>query len=448
MTYPYLTTGNSDFLSGDTATGLFSLSKNDYVTDMMERLDYHERAPNVAHITTYPPRGCGIGTFARDLARALLIGGHVSRNHIVAIENRGVSEQYQYGTGVWFTMNQFNLKSYHTAASILNNSDVDVVSLQHEYGIFGGEWGEYAVDLCRSLNIPIVTTFHTVLPDPSDKARIVLSDIANMSHTVVVTIESARRLLEELYGVDGRKIRVIPHGAALPERGRVENAKKQLGLGNRTVLATYGLLNPGKGLEYAINALHSLLGKHKNLMLLIVGQTHPEVQRREREKYREKLTSLVEQLGLTDNVRFVNRYLRDDELSLYIQSTDIYLAPYLGQGQVSSGTITLALAHGKPVVSTPTIFAKEILSQDRGLFCRFADAKSIAECIDQILRNNRLRRRLERNALAFGKSVEWTTVAERYGRIFESITQGCSTSHSKSSSIGAVARQQAVSAAP
>jgi len=248
--------------------------------------------------------------------------------------------------------------------------------------------------------------------------------------------------------VEGRKIRVIPHGAALPERGRLENAKKQLGLGKKIVLATYGLLNPGKGLEYAINALNSLLGKHRNLMLLIVGQTHPEVQRREGEKYREKLTSLVEQLGLTDNVRFVNRYLRDDELSLYIQSTDIYLAPYLGQGQVSSGTITLALAHGKPVVSTPTIFAEEILSQDRGLFCRFADAKSIAECVDQILHNVRLRRRLERNALAFGKSVEWSTVAERYGKIFESITQGCSTSHSKSSSIGAVARQQVVSAAP
>jgi len=146
VTYPYLTTGNSDFLSGDIVTGLFSLSRNDYVTDMMERLDYHERAPNVAHITTYPPRGCGIGTFARDLARALLMGGHVSRNHIVAIENREVSEQYQYNTDVWFTMNQFNLKSYHTAASILNNSDVDVVSLQHEYGIFGGDWGEYAVD--------------------------------------------------------------------------------------------------------------------------------------------------------------------------------------------------------------------------------------------------------------------------------------------------------------
>lgn len=347
--------------------------------------------------------------------------GHANRNVIVAINEE--SGNLYSDPSVKFTIDQHYREMYESAAEFLNHSDVDVVSVQHEYGIFGGEWGEYILDFYRNSDKPLVTTFHTVLPDPPQKAQRILRDISKMSMSVVVTIESAANLLEELYGVERSKIRVVRHGVALPDRMRNQYAKRQLGFQNRAVLATFGLISPGKGIEYAIRSLSYLVKERPDLLYLVIGETHPEVRRHDGEAYRDKLIALMKRLNLQRNVRFIDSYLRDDQLSLYLQAVDVYLAPYLGKEQVSSGTLTLALGHGKAIVSTPTIFAKEVLSHKRGLLCKFAEARSIAACAERILSDPQLRKQLEANAFTYGQEVGWTKVADEYGDIFRSITQ-------------------------
>ena len=341
--------------------------------------------------------------------------GHAYQNLVVALDENG--EHYS-DTIVRHTIDQHDRESYDSAAKFLNESNVDIVSLQHEFGIFGGGWGEYVLDLCRNIEAPLVTTFHTVLQKPPEKARQVVNEIAQISSSVVVTIESAAKLLEKYFDIDPHKIRVIRHGAALPDRVRKEYSKRHLGLHNRIVLATHGLISSGKGIEYAIKALPYLVKESPRILYLVIGETHPEVRKHEGEAYREKLVSLTKRLGVEDNVRFVDRYLPEDELSLHLQAVDIYLAPYLGKDQVSSGTITLALGHAKAVISTPTMFAKEVLSNSRGLLCKFADARSLAECAQRILGDLRLRRRLEAKAFKYGQEVGWARVADQYGETF------------------------------
>lgn len=347
--------------------------------------------------------------------------GHVNRNIIVPINEQ--SGNLYSDANVKFAIDQHERETYLLAAEFLNRSEADVVSVQHEYGIFGGEWGDYVLDLYRSSEKPLVSTFHTVLSDPPERARRILQEISEMSNSVVVTIESAAILLEELYGIDPAKIHVVRHGTALPDRVRNQYAKRQLGFQNRTVLATHGLISPGKGVEYAIRAVSYVVKERPDLLYLVIGETHPEVRRHSGEAYRDSLTGLTKRLKLERNVKFIDSYLRDDQLSTYLQAVDIYLAPYLGKEQVSSGTLTLALGHGKAVVSTPTTFAKEILSGNRGLLCKFADARSIAACIERILSEPYLRKQLETNAFNYGQEVGWTKVADQYGEIFRSAVQ-------------------------
>jgi len=344
--------------------------------------------------------------------------GHVNRNLIVAI-NEQTGDLYS-DANVKFTIDQQDHDGYASAAKFLNSSEADIVSVQHEYGIFGGDWGEYVLELYQGLTKPIVTTLHTVLSDPPEKARSILHDICGMSSSVVVTLESAANLLEEMYGVERSKISVVRHGTALPERVRNLYAKRQLGFQDREILATFGLISPGKGIEHAIRAMSYLVRERPGLLYLVIGETHPEVRRHLGEAYRENLIALVKRLKLGRNVHFIDSYLREDQLSLYLQATDVYLAPYLGKEQVSSGTLTLALGHGKAIVSTPTVFAKEILSHNRGLFCKFANARSIAMCVERILGDRDLRKHLETNAFKYGQEVGWARVADRYGEIFRS----------------------------
>ncbi len=374
--------------------------------------------PNVGYVSTYPPRACGIATYTRDLARALLMRRQIGRHLFVAI-NEEDGNRYS-DPNVRFEINQHERADYIAAADFLNQSDVDVVNLQHEYGIYGGDWGEYVLDLCKNLEKPLVTTLHTVLLHPREKARRIISEIAELSETVIVTIESAARILQKRFGLDSTKIRVVRHGAALPERGRGEYAKRYLGLQKRTLLATFGLISSGKGIEYAIKSLSYLVKERPELLYLVIGETHPEVRRHEGEAYREKLIAVTRRLKLERNVRFIDRYVRDDELSLYLQAVDIYLAPYLGKDQVSSGTITLALGHGKAIVATPSLFVKEELANHRGLFCKFADARSMAECVARILDDTKLWGELASNAYAYGQEVGWTKVADQYGDILRS----------------------------
>jgi glycosyltransferase involved in cell wall biosynthesis len=382
------------------------------------RLDAQLR---VGFVSTYPPRECGIASYTRNLSLALLVQGHVRENVIVAINEEG-GNLYS-DKNVRATIDQHLQDSYRAAASFLNDSGVAVTSVQHEYGIFGGEWGEYILDLYANLEKPIVTTFHTVMAKPPEKARQVLAKLTEMSQAVVVTIASAAKLLEDQTGLDPSRIRVIGHGATSPERRMDQYAKRELGLQKRFVLATLGLLSEGKGIEYAIKALPQLVKERPDLLYLVIGETHPEVRKHEGEAYRDKLVALAERLRVETHVRFIDNFLPEDRLSRYLQAVDVYVAPYLGRDQVSSGTLTLALSHGKAIVSTPSTFSKEVLSDNRGLLCKFANAKSLAECVHRIIDEPGLKRQLEANAFKYGREVGWTRVADEYAETFRLATR-------------------------
>jgi len=375
----------------------------------------------VGFVSTYPPRECGIASYTRDLSLALLMQGHTRENVIVAINEEG-GNLYS-DKNVRSTIDQNIRDSFEAAASFLNDSNVSVTSVQHEYGIFGGEWGEYALDLYANLEKPIVTTFHTVLANPPERALRVLIELAEMSEGVVVTIESAAKLLEDQTGLSPSRIRVIGHGATLPERPRDQYAKRELGLQKHFVLATSGLISEGKGIEYAIGAIPRLVKERPDLLYLVIGETHPEVRKHEGEAYREKLVALAKRLRVENHVRFIDNFLPEDRLSRYLEAVDVYVAPYLGRDQVSSGTLTLALSHGKAIVSTPSTFSKEVLSSNRGLFCKFADARSLADCIDRIMGDPSLKRQLEANAFKYGRQLGWTRVADEYAEAFRFATR-------------------------
>jgi len=369
---------------------------------------------SIGYVSTYPPRACGIATFTRDLSQALIVRRRVQRTLILPIEN---DPSLPSKTN---SIDQYDRASYVVGAGFLNEANLDAVSIQHEFGIFGGEWGEYILDLCKNLEPPFITTFHSVVMNPSEKALEVVREISRLSTNIVVMLESAKKLLTEDYGVPPEKTRVIPHGATVPDQRRRSYAREHLHLRNRIVLATTGLINPGKGIEHAIKSLSYLVKDWPNILYLVIGETHPEVRKREGEAYRNKLVEIAKHLRLERNVRFVDQYLPEAELSLYLQASDIYVAPYVGRDQVSSGTITFALTHGKPVVSTPTIFAEEVLSKNRGLLCDFGDEYSIAKCVKRILDNPRLRRKLEANALQYGQQLAWGNVADEYADLFRS----------------------------
>jgi len=381
-----------------------------------------KRRPRVAHVSTLVPRACGIATFTRDLALALERDGFVSRNLFVAVEEDGVSREYfsEPITIVW----QNDESSYQEAARVVNRSDADFVHLEHEYGIYGGDWGEYVLRFAEALQRPMVITFHTVMRNPPERAVEVLEQLASSAGALVATVRQARDLLFKIYHVPKRKIEVIPHGSPESRTGQNEAAKVALGLQGRITVTTLGLINPGKGVEHGIQATHRLATKHPNILYLIVGQTHPVVLKHQGEKYRESLEDLTRSLRLEANVKFIDRYLSEAEKELYYRATDIYLAPYIGRDQVSSGTITEALAFGKSVVSTPTTFAQATLSNGRGLLCDFNDPASMAEKIQEILNDPSLRLKLEKSALDFSRKLAWGEVAKAYGRTYRRLLGG------------------------
>lgn len=376
-----------------------------------------ERSPNrlnITHVSTYPPRECGIALYTEDLVQS--IGNDRFVHNILAVDDERLHCKYAHPVSL--VINAKNPSEYAKAARLLNHSKSSVVSLQHEYGIFGGEWGKHILEFTSSLEKPLVTTFHTVLGDLPQLAGKVQTDLASKSKYVVVTIAKAAELIIEKYNVPADKVRIIPHGAPLVLQCDRRLEKEKLGLTARTIVSTIGFLSPGKGIDCAINAMKIMVEKHPSILYLVVGETHPSLRQHEDEKYRAKLEDLTGDLGLNENVMFVDRFVSDQELSTFLSITDVYLAPYRGRDQVSSGTLTGAMAHGKAIVSTPTLFAKETLASGRGLLCEFDDARSIAHQVDRILSNKTLRRSLETRARSYGARVEWRQTAKDYAEIF------------------------------
>jgi glycosyltransferase involved in cell wall biosynthesis len=373
----------------------------------------------VAVVSTYPPRECGIATFTRDLCRALRDVG--VRTWVVAMDEEGAG--YAYGPEVRLQVHEDALEEYRAAADAINRSEAQLVNLQHEFGIFGGEWGESVLELVEPLDRPLVVTLHTVLPDPLPRARRVVRALCRRAAAVVVMSPSAVDLLEARYGVPRSRVHVIEHGVPSVEPVPREEAKRCLGLQGRLVVSTFGLVSPGKGIEDVLEALPEVARRHPQVLYLVLGETHPNVRRREGERYRNMLLDRVRSLRLSGHVRFENRYLRDEEIVAYLQATDVYVTPYHNPDQIVSGTLSWALAAGCAVVSTPYRYAVDVLSDGRGVLVPFRDPQALARALDELLSDPQRRLRLGERAYAASLPMRWPRVAARYAAVFEQSVQ-------------------------
>ena len=372
----------------------------------------------VGYLSTFPPTECGIATFTQDLVNAVDRTTLISRSEVLAIGHHGQSPQYD-DRRVRFRINQQSLADYHEAAEYLNQSQVRVVCVEHEFGIFGGELGSYVLPFMQALRRPVVLTLHTLLPDPEPQMRRATQEVVSRADRIVVMNTAAAQVLADQYGVGPDRIRHIHHG--VPEfAGRSpERVKRELGLSGRTVVATFGLISRGKGLEYAIEAMPAIARSHPDALYLILGQTHPGVQRREGESYREHLESLIERLGVRDHVRFVNRYLTKREITDYLLAADICVTPYLNPHQLVSGVLAYAVGAGKPIISTPYWYALDLLAHGRGMIVDFRDPAGIADAADCLLDSPQLRCALAGRTRRLGKGMRWSRVALEYVALFQ-----------------------------
>jgi glycosyltransferase involved in cell wall biosynthesis len=371
-------------------------------------------------VGSFPPRECGIATFTADVVDSYdqRFG---TQSRVVAIDEPG-GEDRRYPSRVIARLRQNDRASYRNVALLVNADSCAAVNFQHEYGLFGGEDGEWFVDLLAAIAKPTIVSLHTVLPDPAPNHRRVTRAICETADAIVVLSETGRDILVERYGADAAKIRVIHHG--VPDVPFCETAipKRRLGLEGRAVISTFGLINRGKGLEYAIDAMRAIVDRHPEALYLILGQTHPVIRRNEGESYRESLQAMVEEFGLGDNVKLIDKYLDFEELVEYLAATDVYLTPYLNPVQIVSGTLAYAIGCGKAVVSTPYLYAKELLAHGRGFLVDFRDAGSIVATVGALLDDDDLRASTERRAYRFGRQMTWPNVAAAYGRLFAELT--------------------------
>ncbi len=375
--------------------------------------------PVMAFLASFPPRPCGIATFTADLAEAIDQASPLSPASQVIAINAG-APAYAYGPRVRWTIERDDLQSYLQAAQAINASPVQVVSIQHEYGLFGGTDGAYVLSFLRRLEKPAVLTLHTVLERPDPAMRHLTEELAAAAAGVVVLAERAQRILAEYYPrVHLANVHVIPHGTPSVTYASPAGFKKALGLEDHTVLSTFGLLGPEKGIEYALAALPEVVRHHSNVLYLVLGETHPEVRRQHGETYRAFLEAQVSALGMQDHVRFYQRYLQQDELVQMLQATDVYLLPYLNPLQIASGTLSYAVASGKSIVSTPFLHAQEVLSDGRGVLTRFHDSESLATAIISLLDHPEQRLRMEQAAYRYGQHMRWPAVGQAYSQLFQ-----------------------------
>ena len=370
---------------------------------------------SIAIVGNHLPRRCGIATFTSDLNAALAAVAPAVNCQVVAMNDAGRS--HLYPDTVCFEIEDDDVAGYRRAGQFLNASHVDVVCLQHEYGIFGGVAGRHVITLLRELRMPVVTTLHTILTAPSVQQRTVLDEVIALSQRIVVMSEHGRQTVRELHGVPAEVIDLIPHGIPVPTPSLV--SKGRLGFEDQRLLLTFGLLSPDKGIEHVIDAMPAILKQHPNTTFLVLGATHPHVKERHGEAYRLSLTTQARRLGVAEHVTFEDRFVSEGELAEFLAAADVYVTPYLNLEQSTSGTLARAVAAGKAVVSTPYWHARELLGSERGVLVPSADAGALATAICGLLGDNDRRDALGRRAAELGKSMSWPVVAQLYLDSFE-----------------------------
>ncbi|HVZ13571.1 MAG TPA: glycosyltransferase family 4 protein [Bauldia sp.] len=373
----------------------------------------------VSFIGTYVPRRCGIATFSNDLLTALRAEARSTEWWAVAL-NDG-ADDYDYPPEVHFEIEQKSLADYRKAVDFLNMNRVDAVCLQHEFGIYGGASGSYVLRPLEYLRMPVVSTLHTVLKEPSREQHDIISAIGQFSDRVVVMSEMARDVLTSVYRLDKNRVTVIPHG--VPDMPFLDTSynKDQFGLVGKKLILTFGLLSEGKGLEYVIDGLPEIVRAHPDAIFAILGATHPEVRRREGEAYRHLLQRRARDLGVADNVVFYNQFIDNATLSAFLSAADVVVTPYLGREQIVSGVLSYALGAGKAIVSTPYWYAEEMLADEHGVLVPFRDAGATAAAIVRLLSDDVERNAMRKRAYLKARPMVWSEVANQYLRVFREV---------------------------
>lgn len=386
----------------------------------------------IAFVSTWPSRRCGIATFTSDLIAAVHAADEDVVCEVAAIDER--NSVRAYGPEVRWRIRQGSPDGYVAAARAIGGSDADVVCVQHEFGLYGlwkdeawegdtwieGTYIDHLTPFLQEIGKPVVVTMHTVLPEPTEAVRDAVRNIAANADHLIVMAETAVDILRDVYGVT-TPTTVIQHGMPhIEPRGR-RQLKEKLGLAGRQIVATFGLVGPGKGLEYVIEAMPAVAERHPEALYLIAGQTHPELLRHHGEEYRNRLTDLIEGFGLGDNVAFLNQYLQQTDIIELLLATDIYVTPYLDPNQITSGTLSYALGAGKAVISTPYLHAKEALADGRGVLVDFRDAEHIASSVNEILDDPELKARLEHEAYAYASEFTWPKTGTRFVEVMREL---------------------------
>src|SRR2546429_1560215 len=391
-------------------------------------IDRHRRGANVtplrriAMIGNSLPRRCGIATFTTDLQRAITSARPGLECPIVAMTDHG--QTYDYPASVVLQIKDDTIEEYVRAAAFLNAGRFDIVCLQHEFGIFGGEAGAHILELLSRLTMPVVTTLHTVLAEPTAIQRAVIERIVEASSKIIVMANKGRELLRSVYRVPDEKIEIIAHG--IPDFPFVEPdaAKAKLGFSGRSVILTFGLLSPSKGVEVMIDAMLSILKRRPDAVYVVLGATHPNLVRDQGEAYRESLTTRVRELGVENNVVFLDQFVDQATLLEFISMCDVYVTPYLNEAQMTSGTLAYSFGLGKPVVSTPYWHARELLADGRGALASFGDAAGIGNAIAQLLMDDPRRQAMRERGYASSRSMTWERTPQRYMTAFENARHG------------------------
>jgi glycosyltransferase involved in cell wall biosynthesis len=356
------------------------------------------------------PRQCGIATFTTHLSDAIAAEHAAVDCFVLAMNDAG--RRHAYPSRVRFEIAETDLDSYRRAADYLNVNGVDVLCLQHEYGIFGGKAGSHLLALLRELRMPIVTTLHTILAEPDEHQRAVMDELTQLSERLVVMSAQGRALLQSVHDVPASKIDLIPHG--IPALPMARSSKHQLGVDGKSVLLTFGLLSPDKGIEHVIDALPAILERHPETVYIVLGATHPHIKERHGETYRLMLEARALRLGVDGNIIFHNRFVSQGELVEFLSAADIYITPYLKPEQITSGTLAYAVGSGKAVISTPYWYASELLADGRGVLVPWRDPKAIAAAVDGLLADEPARAAMCRRAAAYGSNMLWPAVARSY----------------------------------
>src|SRR5258707_9618135 len=370
----------------------------------------------IAVIGNYLPRQCGIATFTTDLCEA--ISAEYGAARLLALPVNATENGYAYPARVRWSLAQDDLTSYEKAAEFLNFNNIDLVCLQHEYGIFGGPAGSHILRLLRGLKMPLVTTLHTVLREPDPNQLMVMEEIAELSDRLIVMSRLSSQFLQEVYKVPGSKIDMLPHG--VPDLPFLDPNfyKDRFGVEGKAVLLTFGLLSPNKGIENVIRALPQILSRHSNVAYIVAGATHPHILRREGDRYRDSLQALAKEIGVESQVIFHNRFVSPEEMVEFIGAADIYITPYRYEAQVVSGTLAYALGAGKAIISTPYWHAIELLDDRRGALVPFQDPDAIAQKTIELLDTPAKRHAMRKRAYLFRRDMVWKRVAHAYMESF------------------------------